>query len=580
MFIFVFAGVLCQYGCSRKPDYEAEIVAIDSVAKTDAPRALALLDSLEPRMAGASEGEWCLYSLTRVKVEDKAYVKHKTDTVMLRLVDYYETEGDKRLLPQVYYYTGRVYFDIDDNDRALPYFQKAVELCDTVSILYYKAQAQIGYIFLYQGLYEKGFNAFLKSYNYNKKKGNLANQAYELCAMANCLQGCGKRAQALRYFKWAKVLTDKAVDKSFAAEVTAQIANHYYSSKEYAFALKYARQALAGVDSIGARVIYSISANIYDKAGIWDSAVILCKKLYALDNVYAKYNASKMLGRYYLQRKDVANAAFYLGEYDRYLDSVQAITQTETVAKIDAIYNYGIREDENNRLKDEAIKDKFAIAITVGLLVVAVLASFAIVQYSKKKSLADRVKYENEKRYLTLRYEQSNAFIEENERKIATLQQRLASAEGKSKELASELKANEERLNNLNKMAKIRTENRKLAAAGLESSSICARLFALLNDNTKGHSGKKLSAEDWRKLDEEVNIHYPKFKERIFELCKISDIEYRVCLLLKIGVTPKAISTLTIKTKSAISVMRKRLYAKAFNKDETPEKWDEFIRSL
>lgn len=114
----------CLFSCGDGMDREAEIAAIDSIADTDAPRALALLDSMKPHMAGATEAEWSLYSLMRVKAEDKAYIVHKTDTVMLRLIDYYEEDGDKRRLPQVYYYAGRVYADMYDNDRALPYFQK------------------------------------------------------------------------------------------------------------------------------------------------------------------------------------------------------------------------------------------------------------------------------------------------------------------------------------------------------------------------------------------------------------------------------------------------------------------------
>ena len=570
----------CLFSCGDGTDREAEIAAIDSIADTDAPRALALLDSMKPHIAGATEAEWSLYSLMRVKAEDKAYIVHKTDTVMLRLIDYYEEEGDKRRLPQVYYYAGRVYADMYDNDRALPYFQKVVEMADSSSTLYYKAQTQMGYIFLYQGLYKKGFNAFSKAYKYNKVKGNKLNQADNLCGMANCLQRMNGYKQAMQYFQQALILTREIGDKSYEAEIIGQIAYNYYLNKEYAVALEYARQALTSVDSIGARPIYAIAADIYNKVGKEDSAVILYNKLYALDDVYAKHRASKRLGRYYLEYKDMAKAALFLDEYDRYTDSIQAIIQTETVAKIDAVYNYNIREEENERLKEEIITDRFIITVAAVLVIAAILAVLALIQYSKKKRLAERIKYENEKRYLNSLYEQSSKFISDNNSKIEALKQELAASASKNESLAAALKAKEEQLSNLNMMAEIRTKNRELAAAGLENSDIRTKIFTLLNDNTTVNFGKKLTAEDWQLLDEEINSHYPEFKERISELCKISDSEYKVCLLLKIGVSPKDIATLTIKTKSAISVMRKRLYTKAFGNDATPEMWNEFIRSL
>lgn len=376
---------LCLCACCGGQHREVEIAAIDSIADTDAPRALTLLDSLKPHMAGATEAEWSLYSLVRVKAEDKAFVEHKTDTVMLRLIDYYETDGDKTLLPQVYYYAGRVYADMDDGDRALKYFQKVEELTDSTNALYDKAQLHTGSLFLYQGLYEKGIEAFRHSYEYHKREGNKLEQADALCGIAQCLQRSGSEEQALRYFNQALRLSRKAGDKQYEAEITAQIANHYYQTKQYDTASKYIKRALTYVDSIGVRPVYAIAADIYYKVGNEDSAIILYKKLYSLDDVYAKYRASKRLGHYYLKHKDMAKAAFYLDEYDRYADSIQTITQTETVAKIDAIYNYNIREEENDRLKAKIMKEEFTVTIIVIFAISVILALTALLSHLKKK---------------------------------------------------------------------------------------------------------------------------------------------------------------------------------------------------
>lgn len=49
------------------------------------------------------------------------------------------------------------------------HISETIELADTASPLRYKAYSQMGYIFLYQGLYYKGLKAFRHSYLYNKK---------------------------------------------------------------------------------------------------------------------------------------------------------------------------------------------------------------------------------------------------------------------------------------------------------------------------------------------------------------------------------------------------------------------------
>lgn len=248
-FACLFAAwfTLCLCCCDDRPSYKARLSAIDSIADTDAPLALAMLDSLKPRIAGATEADRNLYSLMRVKAEDKAFVTHKTDTLMLRLIDYYETDGDKALLPTAYYYAGRVYSDMNDGKRALQYFQKAVEMIDSSSTLYSAAYSQIGYLFLYQGIYDKGVVAFLRAYKQYKHAGNKLGVAGALCGMAYCRQRQGSELQALRYFKQAMTLVRGTGNKSYEADIIGQIANCYYNIGNYQAALKCARRALNGV---------------------------------------------------------------------------------------------------------------------------------------------------------------------------------------------------------------------------------------------------------------------------------------------------------------------------------------------
>lgn len=580
-FACLFAAwfTLCLCCCDDRPSYKARLSAIDSIAYTDAPLALAMLDSLKPHMAGATEADRNFYSLMRVKAEDKAFVTHKTDTLMLRLVDYYETDGDKALLPTAYYYSGRVYSDMNDGKRALQYFQKAVEMIDSSSTLYSAAYSQIGYLFLYQGIYDKGVVAFLRAYKQYKHAGNKLGVAGALCGMAYCRQRQGSELQALRYFKQAMTLVRGTGNKSYEADIIGQIANCYYNIGNYQAALKCARRALNGVDSINARGIYAIAADIYDKIGKKDTAVLLNEKLFALDDVYAKQTAGKWLGHYYLD-KDVVKATAYIDEYNKYSDSIHSIIQTEKIAQIDAMYNYSLRETENIRLKSEIEKERYSLYISVAVMISVVLILVLFVLSIKKKRYIERMKYENERRYLVSKYEQSKAFIYENNKKILAMTQQLSESANANERLASALKANEEQLRNLNKMTEIKIKNRKLAETGLANSDICAKILTILNDKTLCEFDKKLSAKDWLSLDTEVKNYYPDFKKTISSLCRLSELEYHVCLLLKIGIKAKDISVLVSKSKSSVSAIRRRLYFKAFNKDVPPETWDEFIRSL
>lgn len=51
------------------------------------------------------------YDLLTVKVRDKAYIRHTSDSLIRNVLRYYEHQDDKKHLPETYYYAGRVYSD-------------------------------------------------------------------------------------------------------------------------------------------------------------------------------------------------------------------------------------------------------------------------------------------------------------------------------------------------------------------------------------------------------------------------------------------------------------------------------------
>ncbi|MBO7608612.1 MAG: tetratricopeptide repeat protein, partial [Muribaculaceae bacterium] len=67
------------------------------------------------------------YQLLTIKANDKAYITHTSDSLILSLVNYYENDGDPAYLGESYYYAGSTYRDLGDAPRALDYYQKALD---------------------------------------------------------------------------------------------------------------------------------------------------------------------------------------------------------------------------------------------------------------------------------------------------------------------------------------------------------------------------------------------------------------------------------------------------------------------
>ena len=85
---------------------------------------------------------------------------------------------------------------------------------------------------------------------------------------------------------------------------------------------------------------------------------------------------------------------------------------------------------------------------------------------------------------------------------------------------------------------------------------------------------------DWSAIDALFSQRLPHFGKALRELTPLSDIEWRVCQLLKLGFSPSQIAQLASRSPEAISSIRRRLYVKVFQKKGSPADWDAFIESL
>lgn len=92
--------------------------------------------------------------------------------------------------------------------------------------------------------------------------------------------------------------------------------------------------------------------------------------------------------------------------------------------------------------------------------------------------------------------------------------------------------------------------------------------------------GETLKEEDFEELEQRLKTVYPNFASRLRHVCHMSSHEFRVCLLLKIGISPSQIATILCKEASSISSTRSRLYNKVFGKKGSSKEWDNFIATL
>lgn len=92
--------------------------------------------------------------------------------------------------------------------------------------------------------------------------------------------------------------------------------------------------------------------------------------------------------------------------------------------------------------------------------------------------------------------------------------------------------------------------------------------------------GEVLSEDDWREMEQQLRAAYPDFVRRLSGLFRLSEVEWRTCLLIKLELSPSDMTRALCREASSISSIRSRLYAKVFGRKGSPRDWDDFVLSL
>ncbi|MBR6202055.1 MAG: hypothetical protein IKQ62_03520 [Bacteroidaceae bacterium] len=167
--------------CTRRGrQYDAVLADIDSLTEVDADSARKWLETLRPQMGGVPEDTRAYYDLLCVKAADKAKVKHTSDSLICEVAQYYEVHPKSGHLPEAYYYVGRANSDMQNGEKALIYYQKAL-LEDSTHVttrLKSRVFAQMGYIYLRNGLLEDAINMQQLAHFYCEQIGDTLGMRY------------------------------------------------------------------------------------------------------------------------------------------------------------------------------------------------------------------------------------------------------------------------------------------------------------------------------------------------------------------------------------------------------------------
>lgn len=191
MLIYLLAGCLYLFSCTSGKDYPIAMKQAMSCMDARPDSALALLETLADSMSNAPQETQMYYRLLTIKAEDKLYMPHTTDSVILSIVDYYRKKGDKERLFESYYYLGGTYRDMNDISRALKAYHQGIEVGEDTeqTLLQGMTYGQMGILFAYQELYDESRNMIRKALCCYGGLGDSVRYANTLATLARTYDG-------------------------------------------------------------------------------------------------------------------------------------------------------------------------------------------------------------------------------------------------------------------------------------------------------------------------------------------------------------------------------------------------------
>lgn len=516
------------------------------------------------------------YHLLTVKARDKAYLSHTSDSLILSVLRYYERRNDKKHLPEAYYYAGRVCADLQDAPQALGYYQKAADLLEgnTDYRLITVAYSQMGELFLYQDVYEEALKAYRKAYQYAAKLEDRRGMVINLCKIGSTFTGLNNADSALYYYQEALRQAERQKDKSMLVLPLNRIVDLYEQLEEYDSAWQ-ALQRLIQLPSQNQSTILANIADFYYCTNNLDSASSYCQQLLTYDDIYIQQSAHWKLANIAQKQSDVRRALEHLQYYHEYTDSIKKITDSENIRKLQSLYNYQLREKENGRLKVANARQTQWIVCAIFILALLVAIYIAHIQYSLRKRNLLRRQVEKLEQLKEEQYRQSTAFIEDNRRKIESLEHELLTRQKDNVTMRQLLLAQKEQILQMNCKVEADRKERNLAEIALRQSDIYNKFHQAAKDDTVAINNK-----DWEQLSNKIDLCFNDFTKCLRAFYPISDIDMKICLLLKIDINVTGISSLIHRSKSTVVSARKKMYEKTHGEAGKPEQWDAFINSL
>ena len=575
--IYLTCIILFFAACSGNSKYDDLMQRADSIMEVDddsAMVAIQMLDGVKSQLPEFTQAQKMRYELLRHKAMNKACITFTSDSVMKEVVDYYDHHGSANERMLANYVLGCVYRDMHEAPMALEYYNKATEQADTTAAdcdygTLYRVYSQMGFLFSKQYLPYQLLDAFGKAEKYAYLAKDTLNAIINYQNRENAYSYLGNKDSVIAINLHAATMF-KQIGNNYAAAIAFGCNYNYYVEKEDTLNALKTFKAYFSTGYEGNSEYEDSKAYVLCQKGTYymftaqlDSAYNNLQQSLRLCKSYSiKAATTKALAQYYAKVNQPAMAMKYALQSSEYNDSDLIEARKTQLQQVQAMYDYSRNQEVAKRAEQKA---KRSMQMNY-MIVLACIMLFLLLSYiyrkqlalKKKKIAVSKLLYEDSLLKLKRLQDEKAKLVSENDNKLVQI---ITEKEKTINKLKAEINDIQEKYS-LSSMSDV-----ELA---LMDSSIYKKIKFI-----EVHPKKNMSEEDWKELADTVEKAIPNFIPRLKN--KLSDKDYQICLLIRLGFSTSLIARLLDLSVAAISKSRKTMLKKICGKIGKPKDFDEYV---
>ena len=552
---------------------DRDIAVADSLSEAAPQRAMTLIDSLEGESA-MNKSRHMKLLLLKAKVRNKLAMPMSTDSLK-GIADYFDKHGDSNERMLAYYIIGCVYQRSQDAPMALQYFHEAATKTDTTDsncdfLTLHRIHVWSAEIFKNQRAFSDAFHENSLAFKYAMKAKDTLSAiiTYEQKANIYYIQDLTDSAITIRkrlYELYSKYGYKKEAARSLGPLIDIYAKNGNISKAKHAldvYEKMSGRFDKYGNIKKGLEVHYAIKGYYYLSINDYDSARLCFDKCLKTTSNYPNdfsYSYKGLTGLYKkLHQPD--SVAKYADLARMMTDTLYAHMSTEHLQQMQAMYNYNRYRQNAEEAEKDALRTKYISIITImAIMAAAIGGALAVRTYiiRKRRARVNEIK----------EYERSISELKKARRELDIL------TENRQTRMESLIKEKEEEIERLQKEKAEYEKNKDIAARmTLFADEPVVRIL-------RRHAEKEhvmMSGEERKML---ISL-FDSYEEISRLKAVLSESEYELCLLVKLGFTPSQINMLTGRSLQDIANIRKRMYNRITGKDGSSRDFDRYIKSL